>query len=121
MEHENIKRKIAKETEQIYLLTIQFERFRARENMQYDCLTKLEGVLNELSNSLDSAKGERYDKGLKMLNNLGDVYFNLGCIYSQEMLYRIKCGKYEAQIMELTEKLTALESELNALRQIDNF
>jgi hypothetical protein len=114
----NLMRNVAKETETIYLLTLQFERFKARENMQFECLTKLEGVLNGLDRSLDNAKGERYDKGFQMLKDLGDVYFNLGCIYSQEMLYRLKCGQYEAQIMQLTEKITALESELNALDNI---
>jgi hypothetical protein len=106
--------------EQLYFKTRELSERDRREEDNLKVLSELHTLITTFDRSYDTLEGKRKDNALNTIKTLIYVFNSLGKIYLDELAARKKLIQAQKDILMLTEKITALESELNALRQIDS-
>jgi hypothetical protein len=105
--------------EQLYFKTRELSERDRREEDNLRVLSELHTLITTFDRSFDTLEGKRKDNALNTIKTLIFIFNSLGKIYLDELAARKKLIQAQKDILTLTEKITTLESELNALRQID--
>jgi hypothetical protein len=105
--------------ESLFFKTRELSERDRREEDNLRVLSELHTLITTFDRSFDTLEGKRKDNALNTIKTLIFVFNHIGKIYLDELAARKKNIQLQKDILTLTEKITALESELNALKQID--
>jgi hypothetical protein len=105
--------------EQLFFKTRELSERDRREEDNLRVLSELHTLITTFDRSFDTLEGKRKDNALNTIKKLIYVFNSLGKIYLDELAARKKLIQAQKDILMLTEKITALESELTALKNID--
>jgi hypothetical protein len=129
------EQKFKEANEQLFLVYSRINRHKSKQEQYFAHLEEFEAWINEFSlknAKMQLANFENMQKGDSSLlekskisqtyhDNMVKAYRYTSEIFSVLLYYEKKSASYEAQILELSDKIRQLENEVNRLNSLNNF
>ena len=92
-----------------------------KEDEALIALDDLRAIINDFIVQVDKIQGERKKEWENRIETLKKVYYQVGSIYLNELLWRKKVYKLESDNLNLTSEIERLNKEIEVLKGINEF